>query len=301
MRFAITILAIWLALTSSVAARDIFVNNVAGDDRRGGDSPSPLGGEMGPLRSISFALRAARKGDRIIVANTGQPYREYITLQGARNSGRRAEAPFVIEGNGAVLDGAYPIPANLWEHYRNDVFRFRPMRLAHQILFLNEKPAMRQQAALEAQQLPELAPLQWSLFRGQIYFRVEKDALPHQYNLSHTVLPAGITLYQVRHVVIRDLVIQGYQLDGVNAQDGVTDTTLIGLTCRGNGRSGISVGGASRVRVEASLVGNNGVAQVRAEGWSKTDIVNCDLVESTAPPVVREGDHAKVQVANSSE
>jgi hypothetical protein len=301
MRLVTTILTIWLALTSSVAARDIFVNNVAGDDQRSGDSPTPHGGEIGPLQSINSALRAAQKGDRIIVANTGQPYRECITLQGAGNSGRRSEAPFVIEGNGAVLDGAYPVPVNLWEHYRDDVFRFRPMRLAHQILFLNEKPAMRQQAAPEAQQLPELAPLQWSLFRRHVYFRVEKDALPHQYNLSHTVLPAGITLYQVRHVVIRDLVIQGYQLDGVNAQDGVTDATLVGLTCRGNARSGISVGGASRVRVEACLVGNNGVAQVRAGGWSKTDIVNCDLVESTAPPVLREGDHAQVQVADSSD
>ena len=58
----------------------------------------------------------------------------------------------------------------------------------------------------------------------------------------------GITLYEVRNVVIRDLIVQGFQLDGINAHDGVFDALLKKVTCRGNARSGICVGGASRVR-----------------------------------------------------
>lgn len=68
----------------------------------------------------------------------------------------------------------------------------------------------------------------------------------------------GITLYQVLNVEIQDLVVQGYQLDGVNAHDSAFNVKLVGLTCRGNGRSGISIGGALRVELEACLVGNNG-------------------------------------------
>ncbi len=83
--------------------------------------------------------------------------------------------------------------------------------------------------------------------------------------------------------------IQGFQLDGVNAHDGVRETTLSALNCRGNGRSGISVGGASRVRIDACLVGNNGTAQVRTEGFSHTQLIGCDLLDNTAPRIVREG------------
>ena len=95
-----------------------------------------------------------------------------------------------------------------------------------------------------------------------MYFRTEPNRLPQSYDLSYTARQVGITLYEVRHVIVRDLVIQGFQLDGVNAHDGVRDTALVGLNCRGNVRSGISIGGASRVRLDSCLVGNNGAAQL---------------------------------------
>jgi len=88
---------------------------------------------------------------------------------------------------------------------------------------------------------------------------------------------------------VRDLVVQGFQLDGVNAHDGVQGATLAGLNCRGNGRSGISIGGASRVRIESCLVGNNGAAQVRTEGACHAQLVGCDLLDNTAPKIVRDG------------
>jgi hypothetical protein len=295
MRLVSTFLTVCLGLTSSVAARDIFVNNVTGDDLRSGGSPTSHGAASGPVRTIARALRAAEKGDRIMLADTGQPYRASITLHGGRHSGFPSR-PFVIQGNGAVLDGSQSVPGDRWEHYQGNVFRFQPVRMTYQQLFLDGQPAQRRRATPGDGQPRSLKPLEWSLFDRYLYFRVEKDKLPHRYQLSHAVLPAGITLYQVRHVVISDLVIQGFQLDGVNAHDGVVDATLVGLTCRVNGRSGFSVGGASRVRVQGCSASGNGAAQVRCEGWSRTEIVNCTLLDDSASPVVREGDYARVQV-----
>ena len=137
--------------------------------------------------------------------------------------------------------------------------------------------------------LASVKPLEWSFIQGQVFFRVEKDRLPREYELAYTALPVGLTLYEVRHVVVSNLIVQGFQLDGVNAHDNVFDTSLIGLTCRGNGRSGISIGGASRVRLESCLVGDNGAAQVRTEGFSRTEIADSQLLENTAPAIVREG------------
>ena len=79
--------------------------------------------------------------------------------------------------------------------------------------------------------------------------------------------------------------------DGINAHDNVFGATVLGVVARGNGRSGISVGGASRVTIEASLVGNNGTAQIRTEGFSETKLKNNDLIndDPNAPALVSEG------------
>jgi hypothetical protein len=268
-------------------SRDIYVNNVMGDDRNDGSAADVVGNRIGPYRTLSRALRATRTGDRVHVANTGQPYRESITLQGARQSGF-PDAPFELVGNGAVLDGTQPVPPDAWSYVEGNLFRFQPPKTAFQMLYLEGKPVRRREAR-SLDDLGRLQPLEWCLYQQHVYFRGEANRQPQSYAMSFAGMQVGVTLYEVRHVIVKDLVIQGFQLDGVNAHDGVRETTLSALNCRGNGRSGISVGGASRVRIDACLVGNNGTAQVRTEGFSHTQLTGCDLVDSTAPRIVREG------------
>jgi hypothetical protein len=277
---------LWLDAARAIAS-DYYVDNVAGDDRNDGTAAQAVGEYVGPTRTIQRALQRAGKGDRVIINNTGIAYQEGITLQGGRQSGTIA-APFELIGNGAILDGTRPVPAAAWLHYEGHVFRYRPPKMSFQLLFLDDKPAARIPIASRPQ-IEQLQPLQWCLFEGHVYFCVEEGRLPQSYSLSFTGLQTGITLYEVRNVVIRDLVVQGFQLDGINAHDGVFGATFSEVTCRGNGRSGISVGGASRVRIEASLVGNNGTAQVRTEGACRAEIVGCDLLDNTAPKIVRDG------------
>lgn len=270
-----------------VMASDIFVDNVAGDDRRDGSSPTTIGFRGGPCRTIGRALQMATGGDRVVIAKTDQPYRESLTIQAGKHSGTM-QKPFEVVGNGALLDGSRPIPITGWEHVRGDVFRFRPARISHQILYLGERPAIRRPVD-RAQGLPPLEPLEWCLYERHLYFRTEPKKLPADYDLSCTDLTVGITLYEVRHLVIRDLVIQGFQLDGLNAHDSVFFCKLQDLTCRGNGRSGISIGGACRVQAVDCLVGDNGVAQVRTEGRCKAELINCELLDKTAPGLVKDG------------
>ncbi len=272
--------------------RDIFVDNVGGDDRLPGDGPRAFGAS-GPCRTIARALRAAEKGDRIILANTGQPYFESITFHSGRHSGQPGR-PFVLEGNGATLAGTALIPSERWEPFTERIFRFAPELKSFQQLYLDGVPLIQRQTT-DGGPLPDLQPLEWCLFRGAIYFRPEDTLLPSEYALEYAVHPVGITLYEVRHVVVSNLIVQGFHLDGVNAHDNAFEITLSGLNCRGNGRSGISVGGASRVKIDACLAGNNGVAQVRTEGFSQTVIANSDLIGNTAPPLVQEGGDVVIQ------
>ena len=79
-------------------------------------------------------------------------------------------------------------------------------------------------------------------------------------------------------------VMQGDTVVGI-----VTRTDLLGLTSSHNGRSGISVGGASRVRIDTCTAAGNGVAQVRTEGYSITALVDNQLDPASAPALVQDG------------
>lgn len=286
MRANFTAILIVLAMTTTCPAADWYVDNIAGDDRKNGSQPNNTSEADGPVRTIAKALRHAGHSDRIILANSGEPYRESISLVG-RHSGT-ARLPFTIVGNGAVLDGQLPVPDDAWEFFAGEVFQFQPKRLsAAQQLFFEGKPLVKGPSITADGRLPPLKELEWRYFDQHIQFRPEAGKLPQSYALTHAAQPVGITLYQVMHVDIQDLVVQGFQLDGINAHDSVFNTRLVGITARGNGRSGISIGGASRVTLEACLVGNNGLAQVRTEGYSQTKLINCNLLDNTAPALVK--------------
>jgi len=275
-----------LLITSFAHASDIFVDNMLGDDRRGGSVATVTGEGGGPCRSIAKALRITLPGDRIIVANTGQPYRESITVQGPRHSGSE-RYPTMIIGNGATLDGTISMAEAHWEYVGNNTFRTRPIHKSHQQVFLDDQPAVRNQ--LSPGQQPQLEPQQWCLLEGWIYFRVDEGKLPDAYNLSCCGEQVGITLYEVHDVIVQDLTLRGFWLDGVNCHDSVARTDLVNLTAIDNGRSGISVGGASRVRVESCTAAGNGAAQVRVEGYSLVQLLNNALDATSAPAIVRDG------------
>jgi hypothetical protein len=282
----IFLLALLLAAGSPLAARDIFVDNAAGDDTQLGTREHAFAEFNGPVRTIARALRLAHGEDRIVLANTGVPYRESISLVGEKHSG--SIVPFVLEGNGSTLEGSARVPPELWENFRGPVFRFRPVRLAFGQLFLNGHP-LRFHPPTPMGGPPRLEELEWTLAGGFLYFRIEPDKLIEDYALTAPADQVGITLYNVHDVVVRDLTVQGFSLDGINAHDGVRDCSLETVTCRGNGRSGIAIVNSSRLAIIDSLIGDNLYAQVYTEGLSFTRIESSDLLPLLAPKILRRG------------
>ncbi len=283
----LTLLIPWIA-ASTALSRDIFVNNVAGDDHFSAEQAQDPLGLAGPVRTLAKALQMAKGSDVVILANTGVPYRESISLVGSRHGGT-AEQPFVIRGGGAVLDGSETMPADAWRHYQNGVFRFCPPRLGFQQLFLDGRPAVRVAVAVGAKEPPDLKPREWCSFGGQIYFCVEPTKLPSDYNPSYAGRQTGITLFHVEHVIIADLTVRGFQVDGINLFNSVQDVTLANVKCRENGRSGITVGGASMAKIGDSLAAENGLAQLLTLPYSETHVIHTQLVSNTAPGLVERG------------
>ncbi len=288
--------AVLLALTclaATATARDIFVNNQSGDDHATGRSMGYEVAELAPVRSIAKAVRLAQMGDRIVLANTGTPYHESVRLSGLR-LGAGILGPLTIEGNGAIMDGSAPVPPGAWQSLPNQTFRFQPPRLGWQQLYLHGRPLPRRPIEIRPGKTPALEPLEWCFANGSIYFRVEDGKLPDDYEPACAELPVAISLYQVSGVTIQNLILQGYQLDGISAHDAAFDIQLIGVTCRGNARSGVSVAGSSRVLIDRCLLGDNGTAQLRTEGYSHTHVTDSQLLDNSADALVQAGGEVKI-------
>ena len=282
------VLLIVLCLATPAAARELYVNNRAGDDRATGHTAKLQSGNHGPLRTIGVALRKAQKGDSIVIANTGIPYFESLSLSQSQHTGI-FKYPFRIEGNGAILDGTAPIPADEWTPVGStDLYCWIPPRLTSGLLYIDGIPATFD-AETDIKALLQMERRSWARSAGKIYFRADANLLPGDHNLRFTFGQTGITLYHVRHVEIHNLVVQGFSLDGINAHDGIVDCKLVGVTSRGNGRSGVSVGGSSELLLRGGVVGDNGTVQVRSEGLGLLLLDNTELIDNTGPAMDQAG------------
>jgi hypothetical protein len=277
-----------LCLCTSATARDVHVSNMAGDDRSDGSAARAVAARVGPVHSIAKALRLARPADRIIIANTGQPYREALSLVGSRHGGS-VLGPLVIEGQGATLDGSVSIPDDQWEHVADDVFAYRPPRLGDQRLFLERRPATQRPARWSDVTVPALEPLEWCLWQGRILLRVEAGRMPSDYQPACCGLQTGLTLYYVRGVVIRDLVVQGFAVDGVAIYDVVQQARLERMDCRANANSGVSIRGASWAELEDCHLYDNGQSQLRVADFARLWLRGCRLSDASAPAIKHTG------------
>jgi hypothetical protein len=204
-----------------------------------------------------------------------------VSFVGQRHSGS-ATGLTVLDGNGATLDGSAPVPIAAWEHFRADVFRFRPGRVANQQLFLEGRPLLRVPTTPGSMIIPQLESFEWCLAGGFVYFCAGADRTPRDYALSYAALPTGVTFYHVRGVAVGNLTVQGFAIDGLQCHDAY-NISLVSITARGNGRSGIAITASSRARIEDCLLGDNGAAQLHIEGYSQTRVSNSDLLDNTAP------------------
>jgi hypothetical protein len=288
MRLRIPCLLIVLSSALPPAGGDVYVNNRAGDDHFTGAQPRNMGDNAGPARTLAKALRLVGQGDRVVLADTGQPYHDSMTLVGHRLSGTYLH-PLVIDGGGATLDGSLPVPADRWEFYADNRFRFRPPQMNYHQLFLDGRPANRVATRPVSDVPPPLKPLQWCSHGGYIYFAVELSKLPADYKLSYACIPTGITLFHVDRVIIKDLTIQGFQVDGIQAQNSARRVTLANVTCVANGRSGVCVGGASQVDIDSCELRGNGVAQFSSQQFSEVHLRNSELRNDTGPGWIDHG------------
>jgi hypothetical protein len=251
-------IASFLIASQRTDAGTIYVNNRLGSDAYNGIQAEAITEQTGPVRTIGRALKLAGRSDVISLANTGVPYYESISLVGSKHSGP-AMQPFTILGNGATLSGAMAVPETAWQQVGSDLWRLKPYRKGHYQLILDGKAVseVKRPAGTTWTEVPEMPPGSWCAFKGAMYFQAERLAEPESMRFGLARHSCGITLYGVNNVVIDNLTIQHFRIDGVNANDHAKDVVLQRVVLTENGRAGLTVAGTSLVAVLQSRIERN--------------------------------------------
>jgi hypothetical protein len=108
----IGLLVCFCAQTCSLYARCLYVNPATGSDSADGLS-AVAQDTNGPVRSIAKAIGLAKAGDTIYLGGALYKSRgEHIGFYG--NIAGEPNRPIVVDGQGAIIDGAIPIDPNDW-------------------------------------------------------------------------------------------------------------------------------------------------------------------------------------------
>jgi hypothetical protein len=268
----------------SVRAAEIYVDNRHGSDGYDGEARLPTGGKTGPTQTLRRAFQLVEDGDTIIMANRGVPYFESISMVGRRHSGVRLRR-FTLIGNGAVISGARQIPPSAWRSHGEGLWQMRPWRKGHYQILLNGRALAEHRQKKSEINFPKIPKGQWAAWRGSVYLKTDPITQIEKLPLSFAALEAGITLYAVHDVVISDVIIQHFRLDGINAHDRCRNITLQKVTLRENGRAGLAIGGTSTVVLRDSKINGNREHSMLITEFAGAEVVNTEFEKE--PTTVR--------------
>jgi hypothetical protein len=185
--------------------------------------------------------------------------------------------PFMIVGNGAVVSGAKPVPADTWQLVADQTWRITPVAKAYYQLVLNGEAVPEVAYPRDAAELPDLPEGHWCAWRGAVYYRAALRDDPREMDFALADEDVGITLLDVHDVVIRDLTLRHFRLDGINAHDRCRNVLLQNVTCEQNGRAGVAVAGTSLIRIEDSRLIDNRAHSLLISELGEADVENCEL------------------------
>lgn len=218
-----------LLLAGKAAAATIYVNNVTGLDTRTGASESE------PVATLHCAVQLAKAGDTIMLAQTGIPFQESLLITDGH--GGSADAPLVIEGQGAVLTGLRDIPSNTWVPLPDGIF-FQPLRRsgANNPYLVGGKGRIPSAAKSHA-----LAPGQHHWATNGVYFLPEPGHTPADYALKGLVLGEGVAIRNASYITVRNLTCEYFSNDGFNVHGESRGLLFENIVSCHNGDDGFSI------------------------------------------------------------
>lgn len=248
-------------IAGSAVAEEIYVDNAGGRDSNDGSIPVSRQGGSGPVRSLLRAAQLARSCDTIILSNTGVPYYDSLSLTGQRHSGQ-PNAPFVVVGNGATISGLRSVPPEGWQRIQSNLWKLTLTRKGFYQLLRDGQPLTEYTPEAGIDPLTSLPAGQWVSWHGSLYFRQDGISAPETQAFAVTADQTGISLHNVRNVLIVDVNLQHFRFDGLHAQGICKNIELQNVNSIENGRAGIVSSGASHIDIFGGTIERNGRRQI---------------------------------------
>lgn len=245
-----------LACSSQLSAGVVYVNSRVGNDAFNGRSEFPVNRRVGPVRTLQRAASRLCVGDSIVLADNGVPYFGSLSLVNHCHSGLPAH-PVEIVGNGAIISGARPIPREAWTNVDLDLWRITPIQKRYLQLSRGNETLPSYDLPWSLTYLPNAPTDHWYREGRSIVLKTAPGEHPALQPLDLAREDVGLTLLGVEHVVIRDVTLRHFRLDGINVHDRCHNIVLDNVVCEGNGRAGVAVGGTSQVVIRNSLLVDN--------------------------------------------
>ncbi len=220
--------ALLAILSGSVYGNDFFVNNKTGNDSASGST------EHDAFLTLAKAAPLLAAGDRLVIANTGTPYNETLSL---RKNGAPGK-PIIIEGNGSVLSGLGKLDKDKWQPKSDGVFFYGLPKAAHLNRFVFGPGLHRYPAAAKADSLGENS---YFCDNTGLYFRPAAGKTPADYDLCTMLRGEGVSINNAGYIVCRNLVCEYFANDGFNAHGHCSGLVFENIVGRHNGDDGFSI------------------------------------------------------------
>ncbi len=246
-RLPIVFLTVVLIMSvSRTSAETWYVNNISGGDNKTGLT------EQEAFGTLAQGVSRLKPGDRLVIMNSGQPYRESLVLHDI--SGTK-EKPIEIDGGGSVLDGSVSIAPDSWTALGNDLYS-RPLKLGQSVrlrFFLLFDGKINRMGNVLKAYLPfafkpadQLKANEWTWIESEkkLYVRLPKGTSLKDANLAMpdiTRWESGVKMFGTcRYIVIRNLTATHFYNDGYNIHGNCSEIGFYNVRALYNGDDGIS-------------------------------------------------------------
>lgn len=270
----LSVVVVLVLVASGAHGAEVYVNPTTGDDSADGLSPM-VQGRSGPHRTISRAVRLAGPGDTVHLAKA--VYHESVNLTG--KSGERGK-PLVIDGHGAVIEGARDVDPATWQEvapglYRNTALFGQPLRRLEEWVwrwfFLFDGKMNRMGRCMKGTNVPyksppDLEPGEWTYQQDDghaFYLQIDPAKKLSECRVATPWLVNGVSVHGGNHdLVIRNLTATHVLNDGYNispaTEKKIHDVVFENICSIECGDDGLSAHGNSTVRVENFYSTGNG-------------------------------------------
>ncbi len=225
MKFSLLIV-LSLLLASTLAGKDVYVDNVKGSDRAAGTASAPV-------RTIRRGMELLSSGDTLHLTPNAQPYTESIHFSGKnRHLAGKPGAPTIVDGHGARFSGLRHRVASEWTRSASDIYTLQLNNNAwvmdqqgywsgFPIVFADGKPLPWKKSKAEllpnSYVLTKVFGAKKTAEHNQLHVRLEPGKTPADVKLETPAGDYAVCVEGVDHVTIRNIRAEYYPGDGFDS------------------------------------------------------------------------------------